>query len=145
MRAMNNPIWMYEACKLLGIRETPGKRATRAIIELWRTLGKRWVRSDEIHWCAVTVGACLERSGYSSTRSARARSYLDYGMPLDEPVFGCIVVFWRGSPHGKKGHVGFYLRTDRDKIWVLGGNQANSMCAKPYPASRVLGFRYPLY
>ena len=65
---------------------------------------------------------------------------------MEEPKYGCIVVFSR-PPSPRSGHVAFFVRTEgrgsSQKHYVLGGNQRNAVNVRPYPASRVLGFRWP--
>jgi hypothetical protein len=39
--------------------------------------------------------------------------------------------------------VGFYVRTEGERVLVLGGNQANQVCVRPYATSRVLAYRWP--
>lgn len=95
-------------------------------------------------WCAAFVNSVLRASGRDGTNSLLARSFLDFGTPVDEPQEGDIVVLWRDRPDSWKGHVGFYAgQTDDGKIRVLGGNQDNQVSEKTYPASRLLGYRRP--
>ena len=86
----------------------------------------------------------LEWSGIPSTRSAAARSYLDWGVELDIPRKGCVVVLWRGSKDGASGHVGFFLYQTKDKITLLGGNQGDKVSVQSYDIDRVLSYRWPL-
>lgn len=99
-----------------------------------------------VHNCAIFVGAALESTGHRSTRSAAARSYADWGQALKRPVGGCIVPLWRGSPNGALGHVGLLRAVSRDKQYVclLGGNQGDKVSMAWFPASRVLGYRWPV-
>jgi uncharacterized protein (TIGR02594 family) len=99
---------------------------------------------DSVPWCAAFVGGVLEECGIKSTRSAAARSYLKWGRGIPAPVEGCIVIFWRGSPSGWSGHVGFVVGQDQaGNLMVLGGNQGDEVNIRPFPISRVLGYRWP--
>lgn len=73
-----------------------------------------------------------------------ARSFLDWGEPVDEPILGDIVVFPRGNS-GWQGHVGFYIMTDTiDDVTyyvILGGNQDNMVTYDSYPAASALSIR----
>jgi uncharacterized protein (TIGR02594 family) len=53
------------------------------------------------------------------------RSWLDWGTQLSEPCFGCITILEREHPDGWQGHVGFFLKIEGDRIFLLGGNQLN--------------------
>lgn len=140
---MTDVAWLAHARSLLGARERAGDADNQTIMQLFRDVGHGWVEHDETAWCAAFVGACLERSGIRSTRSLRARSYLDWGVELAEPRLGCIAVLSRGRDPAL-GHVAFYLGHDGDGIRLLGGNQDNAVTIARYPASRVLSYRWPL-
>ena len=137
------PDWLGLARTYLGEREVPGIRHNSNIIR-WLELLKSRVRDDETAWCAAYVGGVFEMLGIESTRSLAARSYLDWGVKLDAPAVGCVVVFWRGRPDGWSGHVGFVVGVLPDgRLWVLGGNQGDAVSIAPFDTKRVLGYRAP--
>ncbi|MGO4171295.1 C40 family peptidase [Bosea sp. TAF32] len=135
--------WLLIANTLRGISEYKGAAAEPRILEMFRLSGHGQVRSDEQAWCAAFVGACLVLSGYASSRSLMARSYLNLGAKLEEPREGCIVVLSRNEANSSYGHVGFFLREDDEHLFVLGGNQRDSVTVSSYSKSRLLGFRWP--
>ena len=93
-------------------------------------------------WCAAFVNATLAQTGGTGTGKMNARSFLDWGSPVDTPQRGDIAVFSRGDPNGWQGHVGFFdSYTPDGRINVLGGNQSDSVSIAPYGADRLLGFR----
>ena len=100
-----------------------------------------------IPWCAAWANAVLADTGYATTASLQARSFLHYGTITKTPQEGDIVVFARGR-NSYAGHVGFYLDTvtmgGKPYIAVLGGNQNKAVSIAYYPASRVLGYRKPV-
>ncbi|MBE1159823.1 TIGR02594 family protein [Dyella sp. 7MK23] len=99
---------------------------------------------DKISWCSSFVNWCLGRIGIRGTGSALARSWLDWGRPLEQPVYGCVAVLTReDDPASWKGHVGFYLRHDAETIYLLGGNQLEEVRELGYPLDSVLGYRWP--
>ena len=136
---------IYDAAHAyLGLEEWPGARHNPAIVEFAKTVGHGWVQDDETPWCASFVGAVLSQLGLPHTGRLNARSYLDWGdeVPLERAHRGDIVVFWRGSRDGWKGHVGFYEGVDRQgNILVLGGNQGNRVSIAPYSRERLLSVR----
>jgi uncharacterized protein (TIGR02594 family) len=137
--------WLVVANYLKGVSEFAGAMTNPKIEEMFALSGSAWIHSDETPWCAAFVGACLRLSGYKSTNSLGARSYLNYGTPLEEPRPGCIVVFWRGDPRDtSRGHVAFFDHVDDEHIYVLGGNQGNMVQVQQYPRARVLAFRQPV-
>ncbi len=136
---MQQPSWMAEAWRELGQSELAGATHNPRIVAMFDQLGHPG-QSDETAWCAAFVGACLERVGISSTRSLRARSYLDWGTPTDKPASGAIVVLKRGS-NPAQGHVGFLVGMTSTHIVVLGGNQSNAVTVAAFSRDLVLGFR----
>ena len=135
-----NPV--YEAIQYNGMHE----RTDRA--ELTAYVGVDPVRTE---WCAAFVNAVLEESNITSNSNHKypytARAFLDWGIPVDKPKAGDIVVFPRGN-QGWQGHVGFYLKTENingvDYYVILGGNQNNKVSVKTYLASTALGIRRTL-
>jgi len=97
-------------------------------------------------WCASFINWCLLMGGkeHLMTFSPRARSFTElpeFTTDLRNMYEGDIVVFSRGS-NPALGHVAFSttpLPLD-NTIDVLGGNQDNMVCVKPYPGDRLLGY-----
>jgi uncharacterized protein (TIGR02594 family) len=79
---------------------------------------------DETPWCAACLNWCIERSGLKGTGSASSGSFRDpHG--LARPHVGDVAVFRDDARGSGKGHVGFYVGGDSQKIAVLGANQMN--------------------
>ena len=126
----------------IGTTEGPGPEDNPVIMEMYASVGHDWVEHDSVAWCAAFVGHCLEKAGLRSTRRLNARSYLDWGIPLDlaDAQAGDIVVFSRGSKSWQ-GHVSFFVKTAGAMIEVLGGNQSDAVTIQRYAKSRLLGVR----
>ena len=74
------------------------------------------------------------------TRSAMARSFLNYGTKTQAPGNkAAIVVFSRGN-NGYSGHVAFKMNIGLLTIKCLGGNQSNKVCETNYLKGRLLGY-----
>lgn len=123
-----------------------GKHERRNRKELRALLGIDPVRTE---WCAAFVNNVLESneikgSSYYHENPLMARSFLDWGEPVDDPQPGDIVVFPRGNS-GWQGHVGFYIAThERDGVeyyLILGGNQDNQVNLSYFRSSTALGIR----
>lgn len=125
------------------LKEYPGSQHNPEIIKFFADSGHNWVQDDETAWCAAFVGSVLAQCGISGTNKLNARSYLKWGNSVDinNAKQGDVVVFWRGSKDSWKGHVGFYSRHDANNVYVLGGNQGNSVTVQSYPRSRLLDVR----
>ena len=124
----------------IGQKEIKGKKHNPIIQSFYqRAVGK--IYGDETPWCMAFVNSCLMEAGCQGTGKLNARSALTLGEPTNTPKRGDIVIFWRGSKNGWKGHVGFFVDKQGDNILVLGGNQHDRVNISPYPSYRVLGFR----
>ncbi|PVZ48651.1 C40 family peptidase [Thalassobacter stenotrophicus] len=126
----------------IGTTEGPGPADNPIIMDMYASVGHDWVEHDSVAWCAAFVGHCLERAGMRSTRKLTARSYLDWGIPIEvaDAQQGDIGVIPRGSSSWQ-GHVFFIDRIEGAWVWGLGGNQDDAVNVKRYPASKLLGVR----
>src|SRR5262245_58338094 len=125
---MNEPLWLRIAQSFNGVREIPGPKSERLILEWARNIGApSWYDDDDKAWCAIFVNHVLKTAGLPlsgvSFELIRAKSFEEYGIALKSPVYGSILVFWR--PTGF--HVGFYLGENESAFYVLGGNQGNAV------------------
>jgi uncharacterized protein (TIGR02594 family) len=127
---------------LIGTTEGKGPENNPAIMAMYASVGHDWVEHDDVAWCAAFVGHCLEAAGIRSTRKLTARSYLDWGTPveIEQAQQGDIGVIPRGRSTWQ-GHVFFIDRIEGAWVWGLGGNQDNAVNVKRYPVSKLLGVR----
>ena len=138
-----DPMSPYTLAKsYIGCKEIPGKADNPTILG-WLRRFVRWPESEDVPWCSAFVNAMAEDRGYERTKSLAARSWLNVGIPvrLDQAQPGDVVVLWRGSPTADTGHVAFFDHREGMLVHLLGGNQSDTVCVAPYPASRVLGVR----
>jgi uncharacterized protein (TIGR02594 family) len=134
--------WLDAAQTELGQRERTGDTDNPRIMRFYQEVGHPDVLHDETAWCAAFVGAMLERTGWLSTRSLMARSYLTWGQPLASGQPGAIAVFRRGADPSA-GHVAFWLGGMGDRVRVLGGNQGDAVSITTLPRSDLLAIRWP--
>lgn len=135
------PAWLEIAEKEIGVKENsePGKDNPR-IVEYHSTTTLK-ATNDETPWCSAFVNWCMAQAGIKGTRSAAARSWIDWGEVLATPREGCVVVMKRGAP--PSGHVGFFIRYNDKYICVLGGNQSDQVKYSQFLRSDVIAFRWP--
>jgi uncharacterized protein (TIGR02594 family) len=112
------------------------------VVAYYKDSGNAGVKNDSVAWCAAFVGAMLKRAGGQGTGLLTARSYLDWGVPVErkDAKPGDIVVFKRGNSTWQ-GHVAFFVKDNGKTIDVLGGNQSDAVNIKPYSAASLLGIR----
>ena len=142
------PLWVFVGRKKLGEREVPGPGANAWLRAMWASLkGGAWfwknAKGDDsiLPWCGGFIAWCMATSGLSyPDRYASARAWLDWGLKLDAPCLGCIVVFSRDGG----GHVGMVVGKDtQGRLMVLGGNQGDAVSIAAFTLDRVLGYRFP--
>lgn len=111
------------------------------------TLPKLSINDDVLYWCSAAViyaeSVCNKYS--LDDVNLMARSWLDYGEKTLTPEIGDIVILWRESVNSWKGHVGYFLgyscyNCSDPMVYVLGGNQSNSISVKAMDSNRILAF-----
>lgn len=139
------PVWYELSMGELGVLESPGAADNPKVLAYAKDAGiDKIVNADSVPWCAAFVGAMLHRAGIQGSGKANAKSYLQWGVRLNGPVLGCVVVLDR-PPHDWQGHVGFYVgRPSIGKIRLLGGNQGDMVCQADFDSGRINQFRWPV-
>ncbi len=126
-----------------GVTEIVGEKDNPTIVNYFKEIGYNWVKDDETAWCSCFINWVALTLGLERSRKLDARSWLDIGTEVTTPMMGDIVIFWRVSMSSWKGHVAIYINESEDGkyINVLGGNQNNKVCIRPYNKNRLLGYR----
>ena len=140
------------AQRFIGIKEVRGKIDNPQIVAMLR-LDADWPEGDEVPWCSAFVNYIAWLLRLPRSKSLRARSWLEVGLPIewnDKMRVGFdVVILQRGKgeqpgPEVIKapGHVGFFAGfSSTEGIYMLGGNQSNTVSIKNYPLGKVLGVR----
>lgn len=140
------PRWLGVARREICTRQSPDKNNPNPrIVEYHQSTSLR-AQDDTTPWCASFMSWVLEQAGVRSTRSARAKSYLEWGNALDQPRVGAIAVFHRGPGQPTSsgpGHVGFFVEDRGESIGLLGGNQGNHVNIRSYGKGRLMAYRWP--
>ncbi len=138
--------WLSIAQEELGIHEDSlPDQHNRRIIEYHHTTSLK-ATTDETPWCSAFVNWVVLKAGYGGTRSAAAKSWLDWGHHLTEPRTGAIAVIKRISASADAGfHVGFAVSSSTTVLRLLGGNQSDQVKYSSFPLKsyEVKGCRWP--
>ena len=137
------PSWLMFALRELGVSELQDPASNPRIDEYWRAVTDAAGLTDADAWCSAFVAWVMRQAGIGHHATAAARSWLSELSALQRPQLGCVVVLWRDHPDSWKGHVGLWMGTVGTDTMVLGGNQNNQVCIKPYPTKQLLGYRMP--
>lgn len=125
-----------------GIHELPGMSANSPqILRYFNDIGHKWVKTDETAWCSAFANWVALHAGVEQSGKLNARSWLNVGENIENPMLGDVVVFWRDDPKSWKGHVAFYINQDDNFIYCLGGNQRNKVCISAYSKERLLAYK----
>jgi uncharacterized protein (TIGR02594 family) len=132
---------MVEARKHIGLKEVKGA-GTNLTIKYWLSNLRAWWSSDEVPWCGVFAAHCIKSAGYPLPKHwYRAKDWLNWGVDVGWPCYGCVVIFERKGG----GHVGFVVGKDKTgRLMVLGGNQGDAVNVMPFDTARAVGYRMPV-
>ncbi|WP_140918195.1 NlpC/P60 family protein [Limnobaculum xujianqingii] len=140
MTKKTEPRWLTLARQFLGLREIKGAKHAPEIVQFWRDIKRGGIKDDETPWCAAFVGAVLEHSGIKSSRFESAKSYLSWGVKLQQPAVGAIAVLSRTGG----GHVAFVVgQNSNGDLLLLGGNQNDAVNIAAFSRNRVEEYRWP--
>jgi len=143
------PRWYELAKEKIGQHEVKG--GENAFILECHATTTLCAKEDEVPWCSAFVNWCVKRAGVLGTNSAAAISWLKWGVALEEPREGCVVVLRQkikgadketGSSSGN--HVAFFQKLEGGRIFLLGGNQSDSVKVSSFGLTsyEVLGYRW---
>lgn len=116
---------------------------TSRIMQYAKECGMSGITSANDAWCSLFMNWLAYKCKLQRSNSLAARSWLDVGVRVFNVSTADVVVFYRDGADSPYGHVGIPVSftANQEYIYVLGGNQSNMVCIKPYAASRLLGFR----
>ncbi len=142
---------LHAALSLGGIREIEGPRNSASIMEMYRTAGAQWVKSETVPWCSAAACHVAELAGAHNPKTLRAREWADIPAKyatriesVDLLIPGDFVLLSRGT-NPRKGHIAVHLHPVRGRLVLFGGNQRDSMCASEFSKKRfIVGFRMEL-
>ena len=137
--------WLEAAYTLIGTQEQPGVGSNEAIVGWAEDLEITSYNDDDIPWCGLFVAHCVGSQMPEEVlpnNPLGARQWESFGNEV-APCLGSVMVFWRGSRDGWKGHVGFYWAEDDSAYHILGGNQSNSVNVTRVSKDRLLSARWP--
>lgn len=128
------PPWLTLARAEIGFHELPDNHGIQKYVDL------AGYGADGDPWCSIFAGAMLRKAGVDiKGANAMARSWTTAPSvtKVDAPEPGDLAVFWRGSPDGTEGHVGFYvgISSSSGRISVLGGNEGDAVMIESIPTS----------
>lgn len=136
-----SPEWLTLAKKYLGEHEIKGAAEDNPfVIECFKHTTYHAVH-DEVPWCAAFVCKVLEDSGYKSSKSAAANSYMTYGTPCDLKPGAIVVFHW---PAGGQHVTICDSILNQSLVTCLGGNQQDSVKDSNFNREYIKACRWPV-
>jgi len=135
----DEPEWMTIARAEIGVREISGPKHSPRVLE-YHSITGLGASDDETPWCASFVCWCLEQAGIWSPKSAASAAFRTWGVQVQDPQHGDLVVFDHG---GGRGHVGFFTSREGSTVSVLGGNQSNAVGVAQFGLGKLHSYRRP--
>ena len=138
------------AKQYIDIKEISGAMNNPIIMAMLK-LDNNWPENDEVPWCSAFINWVAFNAGVWRSKSLMARSWLAMvnHIQIDHAEQGWdVVILSRG--HGEQpsagvlnapGHVGLYSFHNGGNVWLLGGNQSDSVSIQKFPKSRIIGVR----
>ncbi len=144
----------------VGVKEFAGGLDNPLIMAMLRLTGDDtwtgWPSHDEVPWCSAAMNFWCRYLRLPRSKNLQARSWLSVGKVIaleDAKPMNDVVIMKRGGqdepgpevmlPDGSypPGHVALFSRIEGNRIWVLGGNQSNTVSVASFPLERVIGVR----
>lgn len=124
-----------------GLTEVDGPGSNPEILAMAKEVGADYP-SDDVSWCGLAVATWVKRTGGTLPEGfLAARSWLKWGQPAQTPAPGDIAVLWRTDPSAWEGHVGIFIKERGGLVYLLGGNQGNTVTVASFHKARLLGYR----
>lgn len=131
------------AMRFVGTKEVSGAISNPLILAMLK-LDNDWPEDDSTTpWCAAFTSFVCWLLRLPRSKSLAAKSWLGVGRPvsLTEAHVGFDVVILNRSDSPTAGHVGFYAGQDKDRVYVLGGNQGDAVSVAMFHVERIAGIR----
>lgn len=127
----------------LGTTEVTGSQHNPRILNYAHEAGFNWVKTDEVPWCSIFLNWVAHKAGFERTKDGRSRSWATIGTKVNDPQPGDVVLIGTNGDPQKIYHVGLFtgFTNDGKQLFLLGGNQTNSVSISKYWRKNVAGYR----
>ena len=123
--------------------ETPiaGPQSNGQIQQFLAAAGLPADSADEVPWCSAFLVYIFQQCGKPVAANAAAISWLNVGKETTDPVMGDIVVFAWPPEAITHHHVGIFIREIANDVYVLAGNQDNTVDIALWKKADVISYR----
>ena len=139
------------AQRFIGTKEIAGAMANPIILAMLK-LDENWPADDATPWCSAFVNFITWLCRLPRSKQLSARSWLAVGIPVligKARADSDVVILKRGTGNqpgpenlNAAGHVGFFAGMQgANLVFLLGGNQGDSVNITAFPVDQILGVR----
>ena len=144
--AIERPLWLEAGMKFIGLKEAPGSKDNKIIIDWAKDEGgaiEATYTHDSIPWCALFANMTLTKAGLKGTETLWALDFA--GKWPSIKLAGAAVGAFAPMLRDGGGHIGIVVGKDQHgNVMLLGGNQSDAVNIKPFSRSRLnKGFWWP--
>jgi len=129
------------ALTFYGEKPIAGKENNPQIVAFLEASGQPKNTTDEVPWCSAFLVWCFQQACIATPANAWAKSWLNYSTDTKTPKLGDIVVLAWPVEAPTNSHVGFYIREVENGIYILAGNQDNTVDIVLWKKKDVLSYR----
>ena len=137
--------------KYIGISEIKGKESNPFILKLIKWIIPTADDDSTTAWCAIWAAWVLYKHNVLTAKHilkyrsklASSRFLASILEETKEPGIGDVVLLWRQSINSDKGHIGFMskdINFDKTYIFILAGNQGDSVSEMKFTKTRIVSF-----
>lgn len=129
------------ALTFYGEKPIPGDKNNEQIVAFLEASGQPKDTTDEVPWCSAFLVYCFQQACIQTPANAAARSWLNYSTETDTPKLGDVVVLAWPIEAPVHAHVGLFIREVENGIYLLAGNQRNTVDIVLWKKQDVLSYR----
>lgn len=135
----SNPLEI--ALSFYGEKPIPGPKNNPQIVAFLEASGQPKNSPDEVPWCSAFLVYCFQQACVETKANAAAKSWLNYSVETQNPKLGDIVVLEWPKEAPTNAHVGFYIREVENGIYILAGNQNDTVDIVLWKKRDVVSYR----
>lgn len=129
------------ALSFYGETPIPGAMDNQQIVAYLEACGLPPGTHDEVPWCSAFLVWCFQQACVATPANAAARSWLNFSTATDQPKLGDVVVLAWPPDAPEHAHVGLFIREVANGIYILAGNQNNTVDISLWKKADVLSYR----
>jgi len=129
------------ALSFYGESPIAGPQNNAQIVAFLEACGLPQGTADEVPWCSAFLVWIFQQCCIETPANAAALSWMNFSKHTDEPKLGDVVVLGWPADAPVHHHVGLFIREVENGIYILAGNQNNTVDIALWKKADVLSYR----